>query len=126
MRYGLRTPAYDCETCQAQDKRNCGNKAGYVETLVSKGQWKEWPAIRHVEKWGDLKLFECPLTAIKPQTWEILRIVNATINGDGDITCLPYPGAYMDQPQWYRQAIEIVRRERSEHRRKEMESKRGR
>ena len=125
VRFGLRSPAYDCETCKTQEQRNCHNRKGYAQTLLLKHEWKEWPVIKHVEKWDDLKIFECPLTAIKPQTWEILRIVNATVNGDGDILNLPFAGAYMDQPRWYRQAVEIVKRERGEHRRKDMEQRRG-
>ncbi len=125
MRFGLRSPAYDCNTCTARDKRNCGNQIGYRQTLWLKEEWKDLPTdIRHVEKWDDLKLLECPLSVITAQSWEILRIVNSTINGEGDITVLPYEGAFLDQPQWYRQAVEIVRRERAEHRRREID-KRG-
>lgn len=93
--------------------------------MLLRDEWKEWPTIKHVEKWGDLKLFECPLTVITSQTWEILRIVNSTVNSDGDIV-LPYEGlTYVEQPAWYKQAVEVVRRERYEHRKQEMD-KRGR
>lgn len=127
VRFGLRSPAYRCDDCAQQTKRNCHNAKGYRDPLARKDEWKEWPAsLRHVEKWGDLKLFACPLSTITAQTWQVLRIVNQTTDADGCIRQLPYPGAYLDQPLWYRQAVEIVTKERAEHRKDEMEKRRGR
>lgn len=129
VRYGLKqkpgdSPAYCCDSCRKHEQRNCGNRIGYTDTLLAKHQWLEFPAsIKPVVKLGDLKLYECPITAITATTWEILRIVNGTITADGDITCLPFPGAYLDQPPWYLQAVEIVRRERAEHRHREIKDK---
>jgi len=92
---------------------------------LSIDEWLEWPSkIRPVEKWGDIKLYECPLTCITPRTWEILRLVNETTNIDGDVQHMPFPGAWLEQPRWYRQAVSIVKRERAEHKRREMEKAR--
>jgi hypothetical protein len=126
VRYGLRSPDYKCQGCQKQEQRNCHNRKGYAEPLLLLPEWPELPAsVKHVEKWGDLKILACPMSTITSQTWEILRIVDVTLDAEGNIACLPYPGAYLEQPIWYRQAVDIVRRERSEHRRKEMEKRRG-
>ncbi len=63
---------------------------------------------------GDLKLYECPLTVITQQTWEIIKLVNDTVTSDykAENTCLLVKGAWLDQPTWYRQAVSIVRTER--------------
>jgi hypothetical protein len=74
---------------------------------------------------GDLKLYECPLTTITDLTWQIIRIVNQTTDDNGKILHLPYQGAYLDQPEWYRTAVEITQRERAEHQRKQLEAQRG-
>lgn len=73
-------------------------------------------------KEGDVKFFECPVSAIKQRTWDRIRLVNESTTGEHtDILHLPYPGTILDQPPWYREAVRIVRVERNEHRAREME-----
>lgn len=63
-----------------------------------------------------MKLFECPLSAITHNTWSIISLVNETTDTDGNILHLPFEGALTDQPQWYRDAVKIVKSERVAHR----------
>jgi len=125
VRYGLRSPEYDCTTCTEKEraKRNCHNRTGYLETIIQKEDWKWWPeSLKHVAKWGDLKFFECPRSAITPETWEALSLVNDTTNVDGDVQHLPFNGAWTDQPTWYRQAVRITKRERAAHRAEQLKT----
>lgn len=77
-------------------------------------------------KIADLKYFECPLSVITPRTWQILRLVNETTDSDTNILHLPFQGTILDQPPWYRAAVQIVREERSRHNREELEKTRNR
>lgn len=79
-------------------------------------------ALRHVLKIGDIKFFECPVSAIKPRTWERVRLINESARGEHmENLHLPSPGGLRDQPPWYREALQIVQHERGEHRTREME-----
>lgn len=78
--------------------------------------------LRHVLKVADTKFFECPQSAVKSKTWQILSLVNETTGGENtDILHLPYPGTILDQPPWFREAVRIVASERNRHRREQME-----
>lgn len=70
---------------------------------------------RHeVLKLDDLKFFECPHSFITRGTWQVLSFVNDTTNADCEIlNPPPFPGTFLEQPQWYREALRIVRRERN-------------
>lgn len=117
-------PGFNCADCKGRKKkvRNCDNVNGYKKTLSNKGEWGLWPpALKPAIKLGDLKLYECPLTAITGRTWDIIRIVNQTTDDSGKILHMPYPGSYLEQPEWYREAVEITQRERAEHRRKQLD-----
>jgi hypothetical protein len=68
-------------------------------------------------KFNEVIFKQCPVSAITPKTWEILRIVNTTTDGECNII-LPYRGSsYKDQPKWYLQAVEIVRNARAKNQR---------
>lgn len=73
-------------------------------------------------KTGGVKFFECPVSAIKQRTWNLMRLVNETTSSEHcDIIHLVAPGTILDQPLWFTEAVQIVRSERAEHRRREME-----
>lgn len=76
------------------------------------------------------KFFQCPLQVITGRTWRMIEIVGETTNIDGGVTHRPYPGAYLQQPVWYREAVRMLRNEKtsgwfSELMKKKAESKRG-
>ena len=106
MRYSLhisspKTEAYNCETCDKQDARNCNNRKGMRHDILFSDDWREvTPKLRHSLKTAKTKFFECPLTAITAKTWRILGIVNDTTTEDGEILAnLPPEVSHL--PQWY-------------------------
>ena len=69
------------------------------------------------QKIGEVKFYQCPQSVITDRTWEILKIVNRTTDGECNIT-MPFRGSsYEDQPAWYFQAVDIVRHARATHQR---------
>jgi hypothetical protein len=118
----LQASAFNCTDCKEKkrNKRNCNNRQNRRESITHRDEWYLWPeSLKPVQKLGDLKLWECPLTAISRRTWEILALVNETTNIDAEVLHLPFNGAWLDQPKWYRQAVSIVKVERAKHRQKE-------
>jgi hypothetical protein len=124
VRYGLRAPKLDCETCteKKREQKNCHNRKKLIKTIVHKSEWLSWPESLkpYGGKWGDLKFYECPRSAITSKTWEILALVDETTEynpstKDTRTTSLPFEGAWLDQPEWYRQTFSIVKRERMLH-----------
>lgn len=106
--------------------RNCRNRRGLRHSVLKgRDEWKKVsPGIPHVLKIGDIKFFECPLSAVKPRTWDLMRLVNETALGEHmEQLYLPEPGTIMDQSPRYREAIGIVRHQRAEHRRRELEKR---
>lgn len=86
----------------------------------------EWITVstkaRDILKLGDMKFMACPVSTITPRTWQLIKLVNETTSAENcEILHLPFEGGLLDQPIWYRQAVEIVRHERAEHRAEEME-----
>ena len=53
------------------------------------------------------------MSFVTRKTWDILGIVNETIDENGKINVMPYKGAYMDQPPWYKKAVSVVRSNRA-------------
>lgn len=85
--------------------------------LIGPDEWNLWvPTSYHdyeVVKIDDLKFFVCPLTYITRRSWELLDLVNETTNLEtGQVAFLPCPGSYLEQPGWYREAVQIKRGER--------------
>lgn len=117
-------PALHCPTCKAKTRKqkNCHNRQKRKETIVFKDDWGKWPKkLKFMAKWGEgpttIKFFECPKSAITRKTWEILALVEQTTDYNPScrgtsIAALPFEGAWLDQPPWYRQAFKIVRDER--------------
>lgn len=88
---------------------------------------EEWLSVsskaRAVMKLDDLKFMACPVSTITPRSWQILKLINDCCSAENcDIINLPFPGTLLEQPTWFRQAVDIVRRERAAHRAKEMEN----
>lgn len=102
---------------------NCHNRRHLKHTIL-KGvhDWRQVSStLRHVLKIGDIKFFECPVSAITPRTWARIKLINETARGEHmENLYLPNPGTIQDQPPWYREALRIVQHERAEHRAREM------
>lgn len=91
--------------------------------LKGRDEWR-WvsASLPFVLKIADVKFYECPISAIKPRTWETMRLVNETALGENmEQLYFPEPGTITDQPPWWREAVKIVRQERAEHRARELE-----
>ncbi len=58
-----------------------------------------------------LRFYECPLTAITAETFEMIRIEHL-VEGSGS---LYFSGGWAEQPHWLVEAYEIFRQERYEH-----------
>jgi len=72
---------------------------------------------------GDIRLYECPLTYIEGETWEVIRLgyliedtkVLLYGGGWGDQPTLLYGGGWGDQPTWLVEAFEIFKSESAHH-----------
>ena len=69
----------------------------------------------------DLRFYECPASCITRKTWGIARLVNECLDAEGNLIQLPFPGSLTEQPTWFRQAVQLVKYERAEHRAREIE-----
>jgi len=49
--------------------------------------------------------------------------VTETVNEEGNILHLPYPGTYLEQPPWYREAVNILRENRNKYRKEQAKKK---
>ena len=58
------------------------------------------------------------MSVITENTWSIIGLVNNTTDADCNILHLPYPGYYLEQPKWYRDAVNIIKGMRMEDRNK--------
>lgn len=58
---------------------------------------------RKVFRLGDVRLYECPLSLITPETAEVMRMVYLA-DGSG---VLPEAGGWSGQPHWFVEAREI-------------------
>lgn len=82
------------DTCDAQRKKELSAQ------LAAAGAVK-------VSGLGDIRLYECPLSWITPETHELLRLVNFS----RDSSVLYAAGGWEDQPDWFVRAYDIVRTE---------------
>jgi len=69
-----------------------------------------------VKKAGPVIFYECPLSYITAKTWQLLQVVNDTTDGDCNIMIAYTDGPYLTQPDWYKEAVRIVRGARAEYR----------
>ena len=128
VRFSLRTDTgnFDCLSCDAKTKKllNCQNHTGVLYPILNgPDEWRLYPLERKpVLKLGRSKFFACPVSTVTPHTWEMLRLGNACLSGENDaITILPFAGGYLDQPSWFREAMEIIRTERGKWRQDQRE-----
>jgi hypothetical protein len=54
---------------------------------------------------GDIRLYECPLSWITEESWEICRMIYLAM----DTHTLYAAGGWADQPVWFVQAFELLR-----------------
>lgn len=127
VRFSLRgrTGDYRCNECDAKKKklRNCQNHQEVLHPFLLSDDWNLYPPEkRWVDKVYHTKFFACPLSTITQGTWEMIRLANASLSGEQDaITTLPFSGGYLEQPHWFREAMEIIRNERAEARKEALE-----
>jgi hypothetical protein len=96
--------------------------------LIGIDEWRAVPVAYHrmqLQKFGDLKLFECPTSFITSRTWQIIALVNESTNSEGDILHLPFPGTLLEQPIWYREARRMVQAERHSEWNRELQTERA-
>lgn len=94
--------------------------------LTGAAEWRRVSAsLRHVLKIADTKFFACPVSTITRRSWDMLALVNQTTSAEGNILHLPLPGSYLQQPAWYREAVQIVRSERARHQREELDKEKA-
>lgn len=116
---------FDCQNCtrEDQEKNNCHNRYDLIdpayEHLQNDAPIENWFLNDVKEKWrgkykgsfpltvlllGNIRLYECPNTWI---TQDTIRLKNALFLGENPEKI--YPGTWIDQPQWYIDAISIYR-----------------
>lgn len=117
--------AYDCQECDARKRkaRRCANNEGIKHGILVGPHEFYLPTktLRPVQKIDNVKFYRCPIKLLTNRTWRIISTVNDVMDGDGRIYNLPFPGTWLEQPLWFRQAVRITRRERSEWQRKQIE-----
>ena len=111
---------YDCNNCTEKQRhnRNCYNRNGYTEKLLlGVDEWKSIPSSRKpVLKIDDLKFMACPVSSITAHTWQLIKLVNRCTGGEGtELQHLPFAGLISDQPEGFLEAVDIMRKERSEY-----------
>jgi hypothetical protein len=90
------------------------------DVISERWEWSGRPrSLKHVLKGIGVKLYECPTTAITKETWDIIKIVNATTDENGFPTNINLE-SYQRLPTWYKQATEITQQMRSDHRRAQL------
>lgn len=120
----------DCSE-RKRDQRNCYNRHQLsVDLLQGAEEWQQVPgSLRHVLKLGDIKYFQCPVSLITPYSTSLLQLVTDTINADGDLLplCDGHPALLeiAQRPNAWREAVRIVKIERAEHRKQELERSRN-
>lgn len=96
------------------EARNCGNHLGLSEDALAVTEYtygviyelKEKGA-KKVISLGDMRLYECPLSYITSETWEIVSLVYLI----EDTKRLLHQGEWGDQPYWL---VDVVRIYKSE------------
>ena len=69
----------------------------------------------------------CPVSTITDKTWRIIRLVQRCTGGEyGDLQHLPFPGTLLQQPDWFLEAIDIMKAERGAYRQRMLEKGRTR
>ena len=106
---------FDCGTCSDKQRleSNCGNADGlsgdargfedYTDEIKEElGKGKRFKLAV-----GGFKFYECPLTYITEETWQLIRLVHL-IDTSGHLL---HSGGWANQPQWLVEAYEIYKQE---------------
>ena len=110
---------FRCEDCTDADKdmRNCFNRKdlsdeakllignydkSIAEELIEKGATK-------VRGLGDYRLYECPLSFVTRDTWDVLQLIHLI----GDSKHLLNEGGWGNQPPWLVEGYAIVKQEKA-------------
>lgn len=96
------------------EARNCANHLELSEDALAVTEYtygviyelKEKGA-KKVISLGDIRLFECPLTYITSETWEMMRLAYMV----EDSKRLLHEGEWGAQPYWLVEAVEIYKAE---------------
>ena len=105
-----------CETCTERDKeiRNCSNHRELTEAALAVTDYTEEINAELREKkadrvfsLGDIRLYECPLTYIEAETWEVIRLVYLI----EDTKILLHGGGWGNQPAWLVEAYTVFKNE---------------
>ncbi|MCP3177309.1 hypothetical protein MJO47_09380 [Desulfuromonas sp. KJ2020] len=120
---------FDCNECKEKNRiiRNCHNRAGCSEEILEgKQEWDSIPTGRRPAlkiPWAPTKFMACPISTITSKTWQILALINDCTSAEStDLLHMPYSGpggqlgTIFDQPEWFRDAVRIVRAERGAYR----------
>lgn len=121
---------WHCADCDERKRnlRNCHNRHDLSWSIaLEAAEWRQVPPevrpVLHGEDFDDLRFYQCPVSCITADTWELLALVDETTNAEGDILHLPCPGTILDQPGVYREAVRIVKSERAAARRRGLKKK---
>jgi len=111
---------FKCDECGngLREGRNCANVRGLSEEAVIVGRFtagvseeiKRRNALK-VFSLGEIRFYECPLTAITVDTLDIIRAVYL-VESSGRLF---FEGGWSDQPHWLVEAYEIYKRESFEY-----------
>jgi len=104
------------------EARNCQNHIGLSQEALAVTEYTYGLVYEHREKGarkvislGDIRLYECPITYITPDTWELVRLAYMV----EDSKRLLYQGEWGAQPHWLVEAVEIYKAETARQMRKD-------
>lgn len=94
--------------------RNCGNHCGLSDEARAVTEYTDGVIQEHkgsgsqkVFSLGNIRLYECPLTYVTTETWEIIGLINLM----EDSRNLLFSGGWADQPAWLIEAIQVAKTE---------------
>lgn len=105
---------FRCDKCTDRDReaRNCANRLGLSDDARAVDEWTDdvkaelaAAGASKVFTLGALRLYECPLTYMETETWEVIRLVYLI----EDSKHLLFDGGLGSQPRWLIEAMEIYK-----------------
>lgn len=120
---------FDCASCTYTEieNRNCGNRLGLSDSAratqydaADKAEILEKDA-KKVFSFGNIRLYECPLSFITPDTTDIVSLIFLIV----DSQHLLHAGGWGDQPAWLVEAYQIYKAEAIKEQEKSKEAKHG-
>lgn len=106
---------FNCQDCSDTDKeqRNCNNHLGLTETVFTefsdeeKAELEEKKAHSIFTLGGSptIRLYECPLTCIRPETTDIIKLVCLI----DETHSLLFDGGWGNQPAWLAEAYSLYK-----------------